>query len=59
MMGGAMERDEVIRFLLRLPPDLHEQLRLLALRERRSLHAQILYLLEQAVGELNEGKAAA
>jgi predicted HicB family RNase H-like nuclease len=52
-------REGVIRFLLRVPPELHERLRLLAARERRSLHAQILYLLEQAVGEANEGKVAA
>jgi hypothetical protein len=52
------QREEVIRFLLRLPPDLHERLRLLAARERRSLHGQILYLLEQAMEEANEGKAA-
>ena len=53
------QHEEVIRFLLRLPPDLHERLRRLAVRERRSLHGQILYLLEQAVEESNEGKAAA
>ena len=53
------QREGVIRFLLRLPPKLHQRLRLLATRERRSLHAQILYLLEQAVEEVHEGKAAA
>ena len=53
------QRAGVIRFLLRLPPGLHERLRLLAARERRSLHGQILYLLEQAVDEVSEGKAAA
>jgi hypothetical protein len=53
------QRNRVIRFLLRLPPELHEQLRLLATRERRSLHAQILYLLEQATEVANEGKGSA
>ena len=33
---------------LRLPDALHEQLVKLAEKERRSLNAQILYLLEQA-----------
>jgi hypothetical protein len=60
MQGGEMEqRKGVIRFLLRLPPELHERLRLLAARERRSLHAQILYLLERSTEEANEGKVAA
>jgi hypothetical protein len=55
-----MEQHEgVIRFLLRLPPELHERLRLLAARERRSLHAQILYLLERAMEDANEGKVGA
>ena len=34
---------------LRLPDELHEQLVKLAERERRSLNAQIIYLLEHAV----------
>ncbi len=53
------QEDRIIRFLLRLPSELHDQLRALAARERRSLHGQILYLLEQAVGTGQEGKAAA
>jgi hypothetical protein len=43
------QRDRIIRFMLRLSPELHDRLRALAVRERRSLHAQILYLLEQAL----------
>jgi hypothetical protein len=54
-----MQADKVIRFVLRLPPDLHEELKTLAARERRSLHGQILYLLQQAVDRGQEGKAAA
>jgi len=53
------QRDRVIRFLLRLPPELHDQLSALAARERRSLHAQILYLLERALDIDQEEKAAA
>ena len=53
------QHDRVIRFLLRLSPELHEQLRMLADGERRSLHAQILYLLEQALDMDEEEKAAA
>jgi len=36
-------------FLLRLPPDLLEQLRAWAAQDLRSLNAQIEYLLRQAV----------
>jgi hypothetical protein len=34
---------------LRIPDELHEQLVKLAERERRSLNAQIIYLLEQDI----------
>ena len=36
---------DVIRFALRLPSDLHEQLKKLAEREDRSLHGQIIFML--------------
>jgi hypothetical protein len=39
----------MIRLNLRLPDDLHAELVEWARREERSLHAQILYLLRQAV----------
>lgn len=42
---------EAIKFLLRLPPDLHEELKAWAEREERSLHAQILYVLRRALRE--------
>lgn len=42
---------DVIRFLLRLPPDVHEELKAWADREERSLHAQILYVLRRALRE--------
>ena len=54
-----MQADKVVRFVLRLPPDLHEELKALAARERRSLHGQILYLLQRAIDADHEGKAAA
>lgn len=41
--------NEIVRFVLRLPPDLHAQLKALAEREDRSLHAQILHLLKRAL----------
>jgi predicted transcriptional regulator len=37
------------RFDLRLPDELHERLLRLAQRERRSIHAQILKLLEEGL----------
>ena len=37
---------------LRIPDELHEQLVKLAERERRSLNAQIIYLLEQDIQRL-------
>jgi len=52
------QADKVIRFVLRLPPELHDRLRALAAAEHRSLHGQILYLLERAL-EAEEGKEAA
>ena len=53
------DQDRIIRFVLRLAPELHDRLRALAARERRSLHAQILYLLERALDMDQEEKAAA
>ena len=37
------------KFLLRLPPDLHEELRAWAGQDLRSLNGQIEYLLREAV----------
>lgn len=36
-------------FLLRIPPDLHDELRRWAAREMRSLNAQVEFLLREAV----------
>lgn len=38
---------EIIRFVLRLPPDIHAALADWAKEEGRSLHGQILYLLRK------------
>lgn len=46
MLPGNMAT-AVIQFLLRLPPDLHAQLKDVAAREERSLNAQIVYALKQ------------
>ena len=44
---------------LRLPDDLHARLKRLAEQEHRSLHAQILHLVHQALGdpERTDGEA--
>lgn len=48
MLAFDMATD-VLRFVLRLSPELHARLKALADRERRSLHAQIIYMLEKAL----------
>lgn len=40
-----------VRFVLRIPHDLHEWLKVKATQERRSLHGQILYLLYRSKEE--------
>ena len=42
---------EIVRFALRLPPDVHEALQALARRDRRSLHSEILHILERYIAE--------
>lgn len=44
-------RDKIVRFALRLSPELHEQLKAWAEQEERSLHAQIIYVLRKALRE--------
>jgi hypothetical protein len=39
----------MIRFTLRLPAELHARLKKAAERDRRSIHAEILWLLEGAL----------
>lgn len=49
--GWSVMTESVVRFLLRLSPELHEKLKAMADREDRSLHAQIIHLLKRAVAE--------
>ncbi len=42
------------RFTLRLPNDLHDKIRELARLEKRSIHAQILYILEHYLKETHK-----
>ena len=49
----------LVNFLLRLPPDLHAQLKAWAEHEKRSLHAQIIYVLRRALREWEANDAAA
>lgn len=51
----APERRERKPFLLRLPPDLHDDLRRWAEAELRSLNGQIEYLLREAVRRRRDG----
>ncbi len=56
---------ETVRFVLRLPAEVHEAVKALAAADRRSLNGEIVYILEQYIAETRkdqqepEGKAAA
>jgi hypothetical protein len=54
-----MPKEDVVIYTMRLPRSLHGALKELAETDRRSLHAEMIYLLEQALEERQEGKAAA
>jgi hypothetical protein len=58
-----MSASNVIRFLLRIPTTLRDELQEVAEREHRSLNAQIVHILERYAeeqrAETDEGKAAA
>lgn len=43
--------EKVVRFILRLSPDLHATLTEWAREEKRSLNAQIAYVLQRAAAE--------
>ena len=49
MISPEYVQGKVRRFILRIPPDLHVELKALADIEERSLHAQILFLLRGAI----------
>ena len=44
------------KITIRVSPELHEALTKLAERERRSLHMQVVWLLEKAVEEDRQGR---
>ncbi len=44
---------DVVRFVLRLPPELHEELKQWAEREDRSLHSLLIHVLRRALREWN------
>lgn len=44
---------DLVKFTLRLPSDLAESLRTLAIRENRSLHAQIIHILRRFIDQEN------
>ena len=54
---------ETVRFVLRLPAEVHEAVKALAAADRRSLNGEIVYILEQYIAESRkdredaEGKA--
>jgi len=57
-----MAESGIVRFLLRLPAEIHVELKDLAEGDRRSVHAEILVLLEEAIArrkEEQESKLAA
>lgn len=51
MLSPRFVMGDIVKFLLRLPPDVHRELKTWADREERSLHAQILYVLRRALRE--------
>ncbi len=51
-----MEEPEDKRILVRLPGELADQLNIIAGRERRSLNAQIVYMLERSVASYQRRK---
>lgn len=51
MMASVLLMGTVVRFLLRLSPEMHEELKAWAASEERSLHAQIVYILKRALKE--------
>lgn len=56
--GGIvqLEVDVMVGFTIRLPEELHEKLRWLAFRERRSQHAVVIEILERALADVETPK---
>ncbi len=53
-----MPTNEGKSFTLRLPPELFEPIMQMADRERRSLHGQVLHLLDRVVEDIEDIRAA-
>src|SRR4051812_40158817 len=53
---GMAERKATVRTTVLLPADLHAALKVIADRDRRSLHREIIFALEQFAGELSGGQ---
>ncbi|HEX6292274.1 MAG TPA: hypothetical protein VFZ66_24010 [Herpetosiphonaceae bacterium] len=51
-----MDHQTTKSFTLRLPPDLYEPIAAMAARERRSLHGQVLYLLDRALEAIEDAE---
>jgi hypothetical protein len=51
-----METQTTKPFTLRLPPELYEPIASMAERERRSLHGQVLYLLDRALEAIEDAE---
>ncbi len=50
----VMAEKEIIQAALRLPADMHARIKALADSDRRSLHAEILVLLDEAMAAREE-----
>jgi hypothetical protein len=50
-------KKDIVYVSLRVPPELHRQLTEWADREHRSLHAQVLHTLTEALDEENKRRA--
>jgi predicted HicB family RNase H-like nuclease len=46
--------EKIVRLMLRLPGTLHERIKVRAERERRSLNAELVHLLEVAMAAAGE-----
>lgn len=52
-----MSEQKPIQVALRLPPEMHSRLKAMADEDRRSLHAEVLVILDRAIQEReDEGK---
>ena len=52
----ASDEARIHRISLRLPDDLHQRAKEASERDRRSLHSELLYLIERGLGEVGQGE---